>query len=104
VSDTEVGYAAAKQSFASGPTVTVKFQGADAANGAYTISKLPTVAPQLGQYSSSLPIAFVTQNNTTPGTGKYAIEASANGYTSQTDASLDITAGDQSGINFTLTP
>lgn len=104
VSATEVGYAAAKQSFSPGPTVTVKYQGADMVSGAYTISNLPTVAPQLGQYTAALPILFVTQPTTIPGTGKYAVAASAIGYTTQTNALVDITAVNQSGINFTLIP
>jgi hypothetical protein len=103
-SDLEVGYAAALQTFASGPTVTVKFQGGDADTGAYTIANLPTVAPQLGQYSATLPIVFAAQSNTTPGTGKYAVSATAEGYTSQAVLSVDVTSANQSGINFTLTP
>jgi hypothetical protein len=103
-STTEAAYAAAMQSFASGPTVTVKFQGADANNGAYTLASLPTVAPQLGEYTTSLPIVFVDQPNTVPGTGKYAVQAFATGYTTQTNESVDISSGDQSSINFTLVP
>jgi hypothetical protein len=103
-SATEVSYVAAKQSFASGPTVTIKYQGADLATGAYTLSNLPTVAPQLAHYSALLPLTFATQSNTTPGTGKYIVEASANGYVTQTNPSVDISTANQSGINFTLTP
>lgn len=104
VSATEVGYVAAKQSFSAGPTVTIKYQGADVTTGAYTLSNLPTAAPQLGQYSTTLPITFTTQSNTIPGTGKYAVEASAIGYLTKSISSVDITAANQSGINFTLTP
>lgn len=104
VSITEVGYVAAKQSFASGPTVTIKYQGADLTTGAYALANLPTVAPQLAQYSITLPLAFSTQSNTVPGTGKYAVEASATGYLTQLNPSVDITTLNQTGINFTLTP
>lgn len=104
VSATEVGYVAAKQSFLAGPTVTIKYQGADVVSGAYTLSNLSTVAPQLGQYSATLPIVFAPQLNTTPGTGKYALSASATGYVSQANTSVDITLANQSGLNFTLAP
>jgi hypothetical protein len=103
-SSTEVGYVAAKQSFSPGPTVTIKYQGADVVSGAYTLSNLATAAPQLGQYSATLPIVFATQINTTPGTGKYALTASANGYVSQGNSLVDITTANQSGLNFTLAP
>lgn len=104
VSATEIAYVAAKQSFSAGPTVTIKYQGADVASGAYALSNLPTVAPQLGQYSAALPIMFATQPNTTPGTGKYVVEASANGYVTQSNLSVNVTTGNQPAINFTLTP
>jgi hypothetical protein len=104
VSATEIAYVAAKQSFSAGPTVTIKYQGVDVASGAYALSNLPTVAPQLGQYSAALPIMFATQPNTTPGTGKYVVEASANGYVTQSNLSVNVTTGNQPAINFTLTP
>lgn len=103
-SATEVGYVAAKQTFSAGPTVTVKYQGADVNTGAYTLANLPTTAPQLGQYSATLPIAFTSQTNTTPGSGKYALTATANGYTLQATASVDVGAANQAGINFALIP
>ncbi len=103
-SATEVAYVAAKQSFAAGPTVTIKYQGADLSSGAYTLSNLPTVAPQLGIYSATLPIVFTTPAGTLPGTAKYRVEASATGYTTKANASVDISAANQSGIDFTLTP
>jgi hypothetical protein len=107
VSATEIGYAAAKQSFAAGPTVTVKYQGADVSSvpsGAYTLSNLPTVAPWFGPYSTTLPIVFAAQTNTTPGTAKYMVEASALGYTSLVTPVVDITTANQTGVNFTLVP
>lgn len=103
-STTEVAYVAAKQSFAAGPTVTIKYQGADVISGAYTLSQLPVAAPWFAQYSATLPIVFAAQANTTPGTGKYRVEASADGYASQFTPSVDITTMNQSGVNFILTP
>lgn len=97
----EAAYVTARQSFAAGPTVTVKYRGVDVANGSYTLDKLPTVAPQLGQYSATLPIALTTQTNTTPGTGKYAVTASLTGYVPQT-ATVDVSAAD-AVQNFALT-
>lgn len=104
VSATATPYVAAKQSFASGPTVTIKYQGADLTSGAYTLDNLPTVAPQLAQYSTTLPLTFTTQSNTVPGTGKYAVEASATGYTTQTNSPVDISTANKTGIDFTLVP
>lgn len=103
-SATEVAYVAAKQSFASGPTVTVKYQGADVTSGAYTLSQLPVSAPWFAQYSATLPIVFAAQTTTTPGTGKYRVEASANGYATQVTTSIDISSADQLGVAFTLIP
>jgi hypothetical protein len=97
----EVAFVAAKQSFAAGPTVTVKYRGADVSNGGYKLEKLPAVAPQLGQYSTTLPIALTTQTTTTPGTGKYTVNASLSGYQSQ-PATIDISGGNMVQ-NFTLT-
>lgn len=99
----ETAYVAAKQGFASGPTVTVKYQGADVASGAYLLS-LPSVAPQLAAYSSTLPLVFVTKTDTTPGTGKYKMEASALNYTTAMIPSVDISLASQVGVNFTLLP
>ncbi|MFD2270642.1 hypothetical protein ACFS07_04555 [Undibacterium arcticum] len=103
VSSTEVAYVTAKQSFAAGPTVAIKYQGADVTTGAYTLS-LPTVAPQLAPYSATLPLVFATQTTTTPGTGKYKLEASANGYTTLSILSVDISVANQTAVNFALIP
>jgi hypothetical protein len=103
-STTEVAYVSAKQSFASGPTFTVKYTGANLTDGTYILNNLPTVAPQLAQYSAFLPLTFVTRTNTIPGTGKYAVEAIATGYTTQTNSSVDITSANQTAIDFTLLP
>ncbi|MCC7641980.1 MULTISPECIES: DUF4382 domain-containing protein [unclassified Janthinobacterium] len=103
VSSTEVATVSAKQSFAAGPTVTVKYQGVDIATGAYALT-LPTVAPQLAPYSATLPLVFTAQANTLPGTGKYKVEAAANGYAVQTLPSVDIATANQLGVSFTLIP
>lgn len=102
ISKTEAGYVTVKQSFIPGPTVTVKCQTADLLKDTYEIRDLPSVAPQLGQYTPELPIIFVTQNDTVPGTGKYSAEASANRYVSQTIPSVDVRLTDQFNVNFTL--
>jgi hypothetical protein len=101
---TDVGYISAQQTFNAGPKVTVKYRGADIANGDYSLTKLPIAAPQYGVYSPTLPIVLTTQNNTIPGTGKYLVSAGATGYTTQTNPSVDLTAIDAAGINFTLVP
>lgn len=103
VSTTEVATVSAKQSFAAGPTVTVKYQGVDIATGAYALT-LPTVAPQLAPYSATLPLVFTAQANTLPGTGKYKVEAAANGYAVQSVPSVDISTANQLGVSFTLIP
>jgi len=75
-----VAYVAAKQTFGTTPTVTVKSVAADElASGAYTLT-LPTGAPLLGQYSATLPIALVAQAGVA---GQYTVEASAIGYQTQ---------------------
>jgi hypothetical protein len=102
VSATEAAYVAATQSFASGPTVTIKYQGADLATGAYTLANLPVSAPQYAVYSSTLPLAFAASASI--GAGKYSVEASANGYTSKKVDGVDITTANQSNVNFTLVP
>jgi hypothetical protein len=101
-SSTEAAYVAAKQSFASGTTVTIKYQGADLATGAYTIANLPIVAPQYAAYSSTLPLTFGATTGITP--AKYTVEASANGYATKSVDGIDLSTGNQAAVNFTLTP
>lgn len=98
---TEAAYVAARQSFASGPTVTIKYQGADLASGAYTLASLPLAAPQYAAYSAALPLVFSGGAASTA--GKYTVEASATGYAAKS-AQVDITSANQSNIDFTLTP
>jgi hypothetical protein len=101
-STTEAAYVSAKQTFAAGPTVTIKYQGADLATGAYTVANLPIVAPQFAVYSSTLPLAFAASTTTTP--GKYSVEAAANGYTAKSIDGVDITTQNQANVNFALVP
>jgi hypothetical protein len=102
-STTEPVFVAAKQTFAAGPTVTIKYQGADLATGAYTIANLPVTAPQYSAYSATLPLVFAP-SLTTPGAGKYTLEASATGYTSKSLPLVDISVANQTGVNFALLP
>ncbi|GAB3398047.1 DUF4382 domain-containing protein [Massilia agilis] len=101
-SATEAAYVAAKQSFASGPTVTIKYQGADLATGAYTLANLPVAAPQYAVYSSTLPLAFNAAVGVTPAT--YTVEASANGYTTKSVSGVSIATANQANVNFALAP
>ncbi|MCK9215511.1 MAG: DUF4382 domain-containing protein, partial [Rhodoferax sp.] len=81
VSTTELAYVAAKQTFGSAPTVTVKTVVADELNGgAYSLS-LPTGEPLLGQFGTGiLPIALPMQAGMA---GQYSVAASATGYQTQ---------------------
>ena len=101
-SSTVVAYATAKQTFGTGPTVTVKFAAADdlaVVPGTYSLT-LPVDAPLLGQYGSgTLPIALVAQAGVA---GKYTDEASATGYITQS-AAKDISLANATG-NFVLVP
>jgi len=98
---TEPAYVSAKQSFAGGPTVTIKYQGADLASGAYTIANLPLAAPQFATYGGTLPLVFGA-SSAAPA-GKYRVEAAATGYATKTVDGVDITAANQSNLNFALT-
>jgi len=80
VSTTELAYVAAKQTFGSAPTVTVKSMAADDLNGgAYSLS-LPVGEPLLGSFNTVLPINFTVQAGMA---GKYSVAASATGYQTQ---------------------
>jgi hypothetical protein len=102
--DDETVFLAAKQTLVSGPTVIVKSQVSilipDHPMGEYGYTlTLPIAAPSLGQYSTPLPITLTAQSAVA---GKYSVEASATGYTTQS-VNLDISAGSATQ-NFTLTP
>lgn len=89
----------ATQTYSSGPKVEVTFKAADMTSGAYTMS-VPTAAPLIGAYGlGTLPIALSAD---TTAAGKYAVEASATGYATQS-ANVDVSATDISH-NFTLAP
>ena len=100
-SSTELTYVAAKQTFGTAPIVTVKFVAADDSTttlGAYALT-LPIGAPMFGQYSATLPIALAAQ---VAAAGKYTVEGSATGYTTQS-VSKDIITADATQ-NFILVP
>lgn len=99
-STTVTPFVTAKQTLASGP-VAIRYQGVDLTN-AYTLANLPLAAPQYAVYSTTLPLAFNAASGVTPGV--YALEASATGYTTKSVASVDLSKGNQTGVNFTLTP
>jgi hypothetical protein len=100
VSTTEAAYVAAKQTFGTSPTVTVKSVAADELNGgAYSLS-LPIGEPLLGQFGTGvLPIALPMQVGLA---GKYSVAASATGYSTQS-VSKDISAADATQA-FVLVP
>jgi hypothetical protein len=102
-STTETALVSAKQAISGGPTVTIRYANADLSSGAYSIGKLPLAAPQYAAYSATLPQVF-TSATTLPGTGKYKVDASATGYTTQSNAAVDISAANATGVNFNLVP
>lgn len=104
VSTTATAYVDAKQTIAAGPVVTIKYMGADLTTGNYTLTGLPTTAPQYAAYSATLPLVFASASTVLPGVGKYMLEASATGYTTKSLASVDISAANQTGVNFNLVP
>jgi len=100
----EAAYVAAKQSFAAGPTVTIKYAGADVSTGAYTIANLPVAAPQYAVYSATLPLVFAPATAVLPGVGKYRVEASGTGYTTKAIDLVDVSAANAAKVDFTLAP
>lgn len=103
VSSTESAVVSAKQSIASGPTVTLRYATADISNGAYSITKLPVAAPQYAAYSATLPQVFTTAS-VLPGTGKFRVDASATGYGTKSIDAVDISSANASNVNFSLVP
>jgi hypothetical protein len=101
---TEAAYVAAKQSFAAGPSVTIRYAGADLATGAYTIANLPLAAPQYAAYSATLPLVFAPATTLQPGAGKYRVEASGAGYTTKAIDAVDISTANAVKADITLTP
>lgn len=106
--DDETVFLAAKQTFVSGPTVTVKSQTATVVDGdppgdfTYNLT-LPIAAPSRGPYSTPLPIVFTQQPAAVA--GHYTVQASATGYATKSSLSpVDISAGDATSQDFALTP
>lgn len=105
VSATEVATVSAKQTFAAGSTVTVKYANADLTTGAYTLAGLPLAAPQYAAYSATLPLVFSSLGVVTPGVAKYTVSAAATGYAAKTFATpVDISTGNATSVNFDLVP
>lgn len=99
LNENEVPFAAAKQTFPSGPTVTVKEHSVDLLSGAYLLN-LSSNAPLLGQFGTgTLPIPLTEQAAIA---GLYDIEATASGYQTQS-ASVNIATTDVTQ-NFVLVP
>jgi hypothetical protein len=102
--DDETVFVAAKQTFSGGLSVTVKSipaaleEGPPPGDSSYSLP-LPTGAPLLGSYSTTLPISFPAHPALA---GQYEVEALAAGYTTQS-ANKDLSAADQSQ-DFTLVP
>lgn len=104
-STTEAAYVAAKQTFAAGPTVTIKYAGADLATGNYSITGLPLTAPMYATYSATLPLAFAPAASVTPGIARYNVSASATGYATKAFATpVDITSANAVNVNIDLVP
>ncbi len=95
----------AQQALVSGPTITVKTivatPVATPQDGDFSyVLTLPVAAPALGPYSSTLPIIFTQQTSSVA--GKYTVQASADGYATQSSP-VDISAANQTQ-NFSLVP
>ncbi|WP_426107500.1 DUF4382 domain-containing protein [Massilia sp. TSP1-1-2] len=98
-------YVSAKQLFAAGPTVTIKYAGSDLVTGAYAINGLPLNAPQYAVYSTTLPLVFAPATTVLPGIAKYTVSASALGYATLPFATaVDIAVANASNVNFALVP
>jgi len=102
---TEAAYVSAKQAFTAGPTVTIKYAGADLSTGAYTIANLPVATPMYATYSgATVPLTFTAVPTVVPGAGKYQVDASGTGYTTKSVSLVDVSTANATGVNFTLTP
>lgn len=99
-----VAFATAKQALSPGPTVTVRSRPVDQDlnnYGSYSLA-LPTAAPLLGAYATPLPIALSASAQGSVA-AHYKVEASADGYQTQSSPVLDLSGGNQT-FNATLTP
>lgn len=99
---TDSAYVYASQTLPAGSTITIKYKASDA-SGNYTLSDLPKVAPQYAPYNATA-LVFTAQTGVKPGVGQYAVQASATGYQTTAATTVDISQGNQAGVNFTLTP
>ena len=104
--DDETVFLVAKQTLVSDPTVAVKSQTATLVTGnppgdyVYNLT-LPVGAPSLAPYSATLPITPTAAAQSTVA-GKYAVEASAAGYATQSfNKDISVTNATQ---DFSLTP
>jgi hypothetical protein len=79
------------------PTIEVASTNADAV-AAYSMT-LPTAAPLLAPYSTTLPLVFAAQS---ANAAKYSVEAAAAGYATQSSA-IDLSTTNAT-VNFTLVP
>ena len=105
---------AAKQTLSGGPTVTVKSQVATVLTntqtpGDYQYSlTLPIDKPSLGTYSTPLPIVFTAQPSLVGGaytvSGSGQTDTTAYATQSPSPLSVNISGGDATNQNFTLTP
>ncbi len=100
VSNTEVAYVAAKQTFGTAPTVTVKSVAADEVNGGSYSLSLPIGEPLFGSFNTVLPINFIVQSGMA---GLYSVVASATGYTTPASVNINISA-DNATHAFVLAP
>ncbi len=102
--DDETVLVGAKQALNGGPTVTAKSAPATVLDASLSIGDygynltLPIDAPSLGPYATPLPIVFTKQPASVA--GQYTIQVSATGYVTK----LDISGGDATSQDFTLTP
>lgn len=90
------GSVTAFQAVSGGPVASIRYVAANGTTGEYALP-LPLAAPRYGQYSSTLPISFTAQ---TALAGKYALQAGATGYQTQS-ADIDL-AGANLTRNFSL--
>jgi len=104
--DDQVVFVLAKQTFGSGPTVTVKSQVATiktdtpAVIGDYGYAlTLPTGAPSLGSYVTPLPIVFAPQALVA---NTYTVQASSAGYV--TASASNLSTGAVQDFNLSLAP
>nr|WP_217345908.1 DUF4382 domain-containing protein [Noviherbaspirillum sp. L7-7A]MBV0880257.1 DUF4382 domain-containing protein [Noviherbaspirillum sp. L7-7A] len=98
---TDAAYVYASQTLPAGSKITIKYRASDA-SGNYTLSDLPKVAPQYAPYNATA-LVFAAQAGIKPGVGQYAVQASATGYKTTASTVVDISQGNQAGVNFTLT-